>query len=190
MHRVGTCAAGTALTPSPQFEVLDANDNRVTTGTGSNASVTVALTGGPGNATLSGTTTVVAANGLVTFGNLLVSRTGTGFILTASSTGLTSVATAPFTVGTGTGSLSITTAIPASVVSGSTLPTISVQLLDANSAPLTTAGVGVTLSLSPSGSLSATTPQLTNASGVATFTGVTISAAAGTGYSIVAAATG
>jgi hypothetical protein len=29
-----TCSAGTPLAPSPQFEVLDANGNRVTTGTG------------------------------------------------------------------------------------------------------------------------------------------------------------
>ena len=186
-----TCSAGTPLAPSPQFEVLDANGNRVTTGTGSNASVTVARTGGPGSATLSGTTTVIAANGLVTFGNLILSRSGSGYILTASSTGLTSASTGAFEVVSGSGSLlSITSTIPTSVVSGSTLPTISVQLLDANSNPVTTAGVGVTLSLSPSGTLGGTTTQSTNASGVATFTGVTISAAGAAGYTLVASATG
>ena len=185
-----TCTAGTPLAQSPQFEVLDANGNRVTTGTGSNASVTVARTAGPGNATLSGTTTVTAANGLVTFGNLILNRSGNGYILTASATGLTSAATTAFDVGSGSGSvLSITSTIPSSVVSGSILPTISVQLLDANANPVTTAGVGVTLSLSPSGTLGGTTTQLTNASGVATFTGVTISAAGAAGYTVVASAT-
>ena len=186
-----TCSAGTPLAPSPQFEVLDANGNRVTTGTGSNASVTVARTAGPGSATLSGTRTVTAANGLVTFGNLILSRSGSGYVLTATSSGLTSASTAAFEVVSGSGSLlSITSTIPTSVVSGSTLPTISVQLLDANSNPVTTAGVGVTLSLSPSGTLGGTTTQSTNASGVATFTGVTISAAGAAGYTLVASATG
>ncbi|MFL5507236.1 MAG: Ig domain-containing protein, partial [Gemmatimonadales bacterium] len=128
-----TCSAGTPLAPSPQFEVLDANGNRVTTGTGSNASVTVARTAGPGSATLGGTTTVTAANGLVTFGNLILNRAGNGYVLTASSNGLTSASTAAFEVVSGSGSLlSITSTIPTSVVSGSTLPAISVQLLDAN----------------------------------------------------------
>jgi hypothetical protein len=86
--------------------------------------------------------------------------------------------------------LSITTTIPASVASGSTLPSVSVQLLDANSNPVNTAGVAVTLSLSPSGTLGGTTTQSTSASGVATFAGLSVSAAEGTGYSLVAAASG
>jgi uncharacterized protein YjdB len=184
------CTAGSILAPSPQFEILDANGNRVTSGTGSNASVTIARTAGPGNAILSGTTTRTAAGGLVTFGDLRLDRSGTGYVLTATSSGLTSAATAAFNVAAGTGSvLSITSNVPASVAVGTTLPTISVQLLDANSNPVTTAGVSVTLSLSPSGTLGGTTSQLTNASGIATFTGLTISAAAGAGYTLVATAT-
>ncbi len=155
--------------------------------------MTVALVGGPASA-LSGTRSLPAVNGLATFSNLSISRTDNDYTLAASVStppGITGVSTDVFSIRPGDGSLlSITTAIPSSVVSGSALPTVSVQLLDADSNLVTTAGVSVSLSMSPSGTLVPQTPQLTNASGVATFTNVVVSAAAGSGYTLIAAATG
>ena len=184
------CPAGSTVTPAPQFEIQDANGNRVTTST---ATVTVTQASGPGGA-LSGTLSVAAVGGVATFSNLVFTKTGT-FTLSAASSGLTGVTTGAFSVVSGTGSLlSFSTTLPTTVTSGATLPSVSVQLLDANQNPVTTAGVSVSLSLSApagaSGALGGTTTQLTNASGVATFTGVTISATAAAGYTLAATASG
>src|SRR5207302_7636058 len=51
-------------------------------------SVTVALGNKPGGRTLSGTTTVAAVNGVATFVDLSLNKTGTGYWLTATATGL------------------------------------------------------------------------------------------------------
>jgi len=184
------CTAGSPVSPAPRFEIQDANGNRVTTST---ATVNVSQASGPGGA-LSGTTSVAAVGGVATFSNLVFTKTGT-FTLSAASTGLTGVTTGSFSIVSGSGSLlSITTTLPTSITSGATLPSVSVQLLDANQNPVTTAGVSVSLSLSApagaSGTLGGTTTQLTNASGVATFTNVTISASAAAGYRLAAASTG
>jgi hypothetical protein len=52
--------------------------------------VTIALGNNPGNATLGGTTTVNAVNGVATFNNLTLNEPDNGYTLTASSSGLTS----------------------------------------------------------------------------------------------------
>src|SRR6266702_649758 len=59
--------------------------------TSSTVSITVAIaTNPPGNASLSGTRTLNAINGIATFNNLSIDLTGTGYTLSATSSGLTS----------------------------------------------------------------------------------------------------
>src|SRR5207237_544647 len=48
--------------------------------------------------TLSGTTTVAAVGGLATFSSLSITKAGTGYTLTASSTGLTSATSSAFDI--------------------------------------------------------------------------------------------
>lgn len=62
--------------------------------------VSLALSGGTAGASLSGTTTVNAVNGVATFGPLSVGTAGTGYILTASTTtpGITAGQSTPFDV--------------------------------------------------------------------------------------------
>jgi hypothetical protein len=88
--------ADTAFTTQPTFQIRD-SDGTQTTGTNA---VTVAIKPGTGTsgAVLSGTTTVNAVNGVATFTNLKIDRTGSGFVLTASAAGLTSVDSSAFAV--------------------------------------------------------------------------------------------
>ena len=89
-----------SMSPSVTVEVTDAFGNRITSGTGSNSTVSLAFatggnpgwtstsaTGGSGTGggTLSGGASVSAVNGLATFSAVSVNRTGTGYKLTASS---------------------------------------------------------------------------------------------------------
>ncbi|MES2179726.1 MAG: cohesin domain-containing protein [Gemmatimonadota bacterium] len=85
---------GATLTTQPVVRVEDANSVLTT----SNRSVTATLNGGGG--TLGGTATVNAVNGIATFTNLTVTGAGT-YTLTFSSSGVTPVISAPFTI-TGT----------------------------------------------------------------------------------------
>ncbi|HWE37865.1 MAG TPA: hypothetical protein VG406_14950 [Isosphaeraceae bacterium] len=67
--------------------------------TSANNSVTIVLATNPGGATLGGTTTVAAVDGIVTFSNLTLNKKGKGYTLRLSSAGLTSVTTSAITVG-------------------------------------------------------------------------------------------
>src|SRR5205823_3210060 len=62
-----------------------------------NGAVTVAIATGPAGATLGGTTTVTAVNGVATFTGLTLDLAGT-YTLTASGGGLTAVTTNAITV--------------------------------------------------------------------------------------------
>src|SRR5205807_827990 len=86
--------AGVAISPAVTVRVLDQYNNLTT----SSASVTVAIGTNPGGGTLSGTTTVPASGGVATFGPLSINKSGTGYTLTAASTGLTGATSGTFTI--------------------------------------------------------------------------------------------
>ena len=86
-----------AISPPVRVEIRN-NAGQVVTN--STLPVTMSITpntGTPG-AALSGQLIVNAENGIATFNNLRINQAGTGYTLTASSTGLASVTTAPFTI--------------------------------------------------------------------------------------------
>ncbi len=62
-------------------------------------SVTVALSNNPGGATLGGTLTATAQNGVAGFSGLTINNPGVGYILSVSTDGLTSTTTNAFNVG-------------------------------------------------------------------------------------------
>jgi hypothetical protein len=74
-------------------QIVDGSGNVVTS---SSALVTVALGSNPGGATLGGTTTVNAVNGVATFGDLTLDKPGHGYTLTASSPGLSGATSSGF----------------------------------------------------------------------------------------------
>jgi len=88
---------GELLTTQPVVTVKDANGD---TAVGFNGTVTVAIKSGTGTpgATLGGTTTVAAVAGVATFSDLTIDLVGTGYVLTASATDLTSADSEPFDV--------------------------------------------------------------------------------------------
>jgi hypothetical protein len=78
-----------------QVTVQDAQGNTVTTST---ASVTLAIGTNPASGALSGTLTVVAVNGVAAFNGLSINNAGSGYTLTAASTGLASATSNAFNV--------------------------------------------------------------------------------------------
>src|SRR3989449_6431627 len=76
--------AGHQFSQAVKVRADDAHGNKVASFTGN---VTVALANNPGGATLSGTTTVAAVDGIATFSDLSLDKTGAGYTLTASASG-------------------------------------------------------------------------------------------------------
>jgi hypothetical protein len=96
----GTTTAGAAITPTLQVTARDAQGNTVTGFTGF---VSVAITSGTGTAgaALSGTTTVAAASGVASFPGLSIDKSGTGYRLRVTSSGLTPDTSAVFNINPG-----------------------------------------------------------------------------------------
>ena len=80
-----TTLAGTVIAPAVTVAVQDPFGNQVMTATNS---ISVAIGTNAGNGVLSGTTTVVAVNGIATFPDLSINNVGTGYTLTATAAGL------------------------------------------------------------------------------------------------------
>jgi len=182
--KLGFTVQPTTTTAGTAFSVTVAvQDQFGRTVPASSASVTLALNAGNG-ATLLGTKTVSATQGVATFSGLSIQKAGTGYTLTATSTGLTSATSDAFNIGASTAALiSINggnnqTAAEGSVLGttvGTTAP--SVKVTDQYGNPVAAAGVTF-LVASGAGSVNPT-GALTNASGVAS-TGWTIVAGTNT----------
>jgi hypothetical protein len=97
---VGQVITGTAFNPSGlpiRVEVLDANGHRSRS---SSVPVTMSLASNPGGGTLHGTTTVKAVDGVATFRDLSIDKAGKRYALLATSPGLASATSRPFTEAT------------------------------------------------------------------------------------------
>src|SRR5439155_68392 len=184
-----TTVAGAAISPAVQVSALDAAGNPVPSFTGS---VTVALATNPGGATLGGTTTVAAANGVATFSPLTLDKTGTGYALTATATGLT-----PTKIGRATCRERVETQVVAgaqtnNAVAGAAInPAVQLTALDAvgNPVPSFTGSVTVALGTNPGGSTLSGTTTVAAVNGVARFGDLSANKT-GTSYTLSATATG
>jgi hypothetical protein len=176
---------GVAVAPAVTVQLRDAGLNPVAQG---GTAVTLTMSGG---GTLTNAAAATNASGVATFTGLTATATaGAGYTLAANSTGLTSATSNSFSVLAGAGTrLSFVQQPPATVTSGVAItPAVSVRLLDAAGNPVTAPSTTITLSANPSGTI--TGGSVATVSGVATFTGLTLTAAPGTGYSLSANATG
>jgi hypothetical protein len=108
-------AVGAHITPAVQIQVQDAAGNPVTTATNA---ITVSFASNPTGAALGGTTTVSAVNGTATFPNLTVDRPGTGYTLSALSSGLTTATSTAFSVVMASSTTTVTGTNPSSTVVG------------------------------------------------------------------------
>ncbi|HYH99699.1 S8 family serine peptidase [Hyalangium sp.] len=173
--------AGEAIFPSVQVGLVDQFGNDVTTGENT---ITVALGANPGNSTLSGSTTVDAANGVATFGNLSLDKVAAGYTLVASADGLTGLTSAEFAVGPGAPAKLAIVTQPSNTQAGASItPAVSVIILDEFD-NTTDAAAEVSVSLNDGGmaQLSGTT-TVEAVNGVASFGDLWIDKV-GTGYSL------
>ncbi len=90
-----TAATSTPIAPPITVAVLDQNGNTITNST---APVSMNIANNPGDASLSGTTTVNAVNGIATFSDLSLNAIANFYTLRASSPGLTSATSSPFNI--------------------------------------------------------------------------------------------
>src|SRR5690349_12838896 len=184
-----TTVAGHQITPAVKVRAVDALGNLVPSFSGS---VSIALGSNPGGSTLSGTTPVAAVGGVATFGDLILNKTGTGYTLTASATGFSTVTSTAFDVTPGTATQLVFTVQPSNTVAGAAIsPPVQVTAADAggNPVPGFSGSVSVTLGNNPGGSTLAGTTTVAAVNGVASFGDLSLNKTAN-GYWLTATATG
>jgi hypothetical protein len=179
-----TTVAG-AVMSTITVEMRDESDALVTLYTGN---VHVAIGTNPGSGTLSGTTTHGAVAGVATFPGLSIDKTGTGYRLSASATGVSGDGSDPFNITASSPDHLAITVQPASAVAGASIGmTVEIRDQYGNKVGSATNSVTVAITTNPgSGALSGTASHAAVA-GVATFSGLSIDKA-GTGYRLTASA--
>jgi MYXO-CTERM domain-containing protein len=179
--------AGAVLAPV-RVQIQDVEGNLHT---GSTVEVTLTLGSNPGSATLAGTTTVVAVNGVATFTDLSLDRTARGYMLQASTAALPSVMSPAFEVTTEAPSRLVFRGMPATLAAGASLAAIEVELQDGqgNVLPHSTAQVTLSLGANPAAGVLLGAAPVSAVNGVARFEGVSLRKA-GSGYTLVASAQG
>jgi hypothetical protein len=184
---------GSAISPNVVVTIQDTFGNTASSAT---TSVTMAITSGTGTggATLGGTKTVAAVAGVATFSTLAVDKTGTGYTLDATATGLTGATTSAFNVALGSPAKLFFAFHPSNAVSMVVInPSVQVSVHDAGNNFLSSATNSVTIAIGtdPSGASSTLlgTKTVAAVAGVATFNDLKVSLKA-TGYTLVASGTG
>ena len=190
----GTTEAGATIAPDVEVEVQDQNGDPFPDFTGN---VTLEITSGTGTngATLSGTTTLAMVDGIATFSDLSVDKSGTGYTLSASASGLTTGRSASFTIDAGPAAQLAFSVQPTTKTAGAPLtPAVRVTAQDAlgNAVPSFTEDVTVTITAGTGADGATLSGNATVAAvaGSATFTDLRIDktgvASAGTGYTLTA----
>ncbi|HUG27873.1 MAG TPA: Ig-like domain-containing protein [Gemmatimonadales bacterium] len=174
VHPPATTSSGQVLSPQPSVRVVDQSGNTVTS---SSLTVTATLASGPG--TLDGTLTAAAVNGVATFTNLAITGQAGTYTLDFSSAPLAKATSNAIEVQAASPAtkLVFSTTPPATAESGVAFnPAPVVQLQDASSNPVSQAGVVVTVSRVSGNSAVVITggSASTDASGKATFSGLTL----------------
>src|SRR5205807_487352 len=144
--------------------------------------VTATLGSGPPGATLSGVTATTGTNGAATFSGLTITGPTGSYTLSFGTTGLTAVTSGAITLGArGATQLAVTTQPSTRAQSGAAFAQQPVvQLRDASGNPVSQTGVTVTAAIATGGgTLGGTLTATTNASGVASFTDLSITGTAG-----------
>ena len=174
----GPAVAGQPITPAIQVGLRDANGNAVATG---GDAVTIAIASNAFGATLAGTATVNAVNGVATFGDVRVDKSGTGFTLTATAAGLASATSAVFDVSAAPGVAATIAPVAGegqtATVGEAVATAPAVQVKDGLGDPV--AGVSVTFSVNAGDGTADGGDQTTGADGVATVGQWTLGTAAG-----------
>jgi hypothetical protein len=174
----GTSAvSGVALATQPVVQLRDAGNNAVST-----AGIVVTATTVTGLGTMTNGTATTNANGIAMFSGLALSATAGNHTFRFSAPSLIPADAAnatAITAGAAT-KLSLTTQPPTTAANGAALaPQPVVQIRDAGNNAVSQAGVVVTASTVSGTGVLANTTATTNASGVATFSGLSLTGTAG-----------
>jgi len=142
---------------------------------GNTTAITLKFANNPTGATLGGTLTRNAVNGVATFNNITVSNAGTGYTLTATDGTLTSDTSAAFNVvSSAPAKLAFTTQPPSTAQSGATFGVgVTVQDAAGNTVVGNSSSVTLVLTTPAGAALGGTTTKAASA-GVATFGGLSI----------------
>jgi hypothetical protein len=175
--------SGSAFTTQPVIAIQDEGGNTVTSST---AAVTAAVSSG---ATLVGTTTVTASNGVATFTNLGITGTASStYTLTFTASGVTGISQNVTIPGAAVGLVVVTA--PAGAANGAaftTQPQIAIN--DGSGNRVTSSTANVTVSVSTGATLVGTTTVPATA-GLASFTNLGITGSPGIPYTLTFASTG
>jgi hypothetical protein len=175
-----TAPSGIPFAVQPAVKLKDASGSDVLN---AGVTITASLASGPGGGTLSGGTVVqTSSTGTATFANLAITGPVGSYTVQFSGSGLTSVTSAAIAVTAAPPSqLSITTQPGGTAANGALLsPQPVLQLRDAAGIAVAKSGVPVTVAIaSGGGTLGGTTTVSTNAAGVASFSGLSISGLVG-----------
>src|SRR5207302_1484321 len=142
-----------------------------------NNNVTISIGSNPGGGTLSGTTSVSAVNGVATFSNLSIAKTGTGYTLSGAATGLTGITSSTFNVIPGTSAKLGFAVQPSNTTAGVSIsPAVQVAVQDAYGNTVTTATNNITVAIgtNPGGGTLSGTVTVSATSGVASFSTLSI----------------
>ena len=184
----GNVASG--ATPSLAVTIQDANGATVTS---SNATVAISLSGGTAGALLGGITSRAAVSGVATFPGISIDKVGTGYKFAATSSGLSPAESNTFNVTPGAATkLAFVSQPTHSVVSTTMSPSVTVAIQDANNNTVTSqAATAISLTIGTcTGATIGGTTSVNSASGVATFSALTVGATQATGCTLSATATG
>ncbi len=191
----GGGTGGLVWTTQPKVTVQNSDG---TTATGSNATVTLAITAGTGNPAAhlncTGGTSEAAVNGIATFSGCSIDlASGAFYTLTATASGLTSATSAAFNITVGAAAKVGFSEQPSGGTADGTVwavqPIAAIQDAGGNTITGSTAAVTLSITGAPAGvTLSCTTNPLTAVAGLAAFGGCKIDKA-GT-YTLTAASAG
>ena len=156
-----------------------------------NGSVTIALASGPDAATLGGTLTATAVDGVATFSGLTLNTAGTGYTLEATASGLEIATTTLFDVVPAAATRLVIAAQPlATVVAGSDFGLrVVAEDLFGNIDPQFNGAVTVALARNPAGSTLSGTLTTPAVQGTATFGSLSLNDA-GDGFTLQISSTG
>ena len=173
---------GTEVTAEDQFGNI---------ATSYNSTVALSLATNPSGAALGGTASMNAVAGVATFGNLFVDTAGNGYVLQASDQVLPIVTTDSFNVTPDAATqLAISTQPPTNTAAGATFGlVVAAEDQYGNVDPTFNANVAIALADNPGSGTLAGTLTTTASSGVASFSGLSLTAAAN-GYTVSATANG
>jgi hypothetical protein len=188
-----------AFTSIPSFGVAGVTMGPVTVAvqdeeghiaTSANNSVTLAIGSNPAGGTLSGLVTVHAIDGIATFNDLRIRRSGSGYTFSATSSGLAPANSAPFSIVNAPDSKIDFTVQPVGGIANASMAPFTVGVQDSLGNVGGTAIRSITVSLGPNSNGAVMNGQISRVTsqGVAVFGGLTISKP-GT-YTIVATTTG